>query len=256
MIVDDEKNNTKPRIKPVSRITQSKYARLKNSSFFPEIDRRLRLGWGPNDLARAIHEEFNEFRDTSVKYLVKLITRYRDSIPTAELAVGFPSTVIKRATDTMTKGLNELDEIERLYQIQMDRIEIDYGNEKNINKLLPNTGNEIAVAMKLLNQSANLKMDLGLIKRQVGAVEVNGQLAAEVTDRYKNDTVGKIISDPDARKKVLNIAERLLAIGAKVGMDAASMVNKSRDPIENDGNVIDIDVDQPVLSDGSQEQND
>ncbi len=223
--MDDKESGGKtprrPQIKPVSRITSSTFSRLKAAKCFNEIDRRIRLGWSSPDLAEAIQQEFHELQDVSLRYLKKVLDRYRTSIPPSELSMVSPSSLMgKRITQKMDKGLNELEQIELLYDMQMKRIAIDVGNEEKINKLLPTTGNEIYVAMKLLKQSTDLKMDLGLLKRQLGTLEMTGQLAAEATERYGKDSVGKVLADPESRRKVLGLAEKLIAMGAKASIDS------------------------------------
>lgn len=218
----DKKSFRRPTIKPISRITSSAFSRLKNAKCFAEVDRRVRLGWSSMDVASAIHEEFGEMTETPIKYLKKLIDRYRNSIPPSELSIVSPTSLLGRnLAKRMSQGLDELAEVERLYRMQMARIEIDMDNERKITKLLPTTGNEIFIAMKLLKQSSDLKMDMGLVKRQLGSVEMTGQLAAEASERYGKDSVGKVLADPESRRKVLGLAERLLAIGSKANLDAA-----------------------------------
>jgi hypothetical protein len=222
------------RIKPVSRkvtrITQSVFTRVKQAPWFPEIDRRLRLGWSSLDLARAIQEEFNAFTDTSVKYLRKLLDRYRMQIPRTELvATSASPKVLKNSLAAVARGLDELAQLENLYLRQLDRIAIDEANEQKIGKLLDGTANEFVVAAKILKQSAELKMDLGINKRQVGSVEITGQIAANVTNRYQNDTVGKIIADPNARKKLMGLANKILVLSAKAGVDAVDVASTAPD---------------------------
>ena len=98
--------------------------------------------------------------------------------------------------------------------------------------------------MKLLRQSAELKMDLGIVKRQLGTMEVTGQLAADAGDRYGKDYIGKVIADPDSRRKVLGLAERLLALGAKASIDAIAMIgevaDKKREQETAVENIIDV----------------
>lgn len=250
----DSDSTRKPTVRPVSRETTSIYSRLRQARCFHEIDRRLRLGWSSIDCANAIQNEFNELKETSVKYIKKLLDRYRSQIPPAELSVSSANPVVSRlATRRVANGLDELAEIERLYSLQMARIDIDYNNEVTASKLLDTTAAEMQVAMKLLKISADLKMDLGLVKRQMGSVEITGQLAADVTARYGQDSVGKIIADPDARKKILGMAEKLLMIGARAGVDAVTMVNNiSNSPPEKepiDVSCVETDDKQLALDD-------
>lgn len=215
----------KPRLMPVSR--QNTGNKFMTCQCFSEIDRRIRLGWTTTALVKSIQEEFGELKELSPIYLKKLLDEYRASIPPAELSMLSSNSMIARnATKKIADGINELDELEKLYKIQMDRINIDYDKEKMLGKLMNNTGREVFVAMKILRQSAELKMDLGLIKRQLGTMEVTGQVAAEVTERYGKDSIGKVISDPDSRRKVLGLAERLFQLGAKAGIDVADTLGK------------------------------
>lgn len=214
----------RPQIKSVSRVTSSTFGRLKAARCFAEIDRRLRLGWSSQNLAKAIHEEFNELEDASRKYLKKLIERYRAQIPPAELSMSANSVISRNAVKKLANGLDELAEIERLYAMQMERVDIDLNNERKIQKLLPQTGQEIAIAAKLLQQSSDLKMDLGLVKKQIGTLEITGQIAAEVTDRY-NEGVGKVMADPDSRRKVLGLAEKIMAFANKNDFDPSKILS-------------------------------
>jgi hypothetical protein len=220
----------KPRITPISRGGGGGMGRLGDLECFSEIDRRLRLGWTTPALTKAIQQEFGEWTDLSATYIKKLIDTYRGTIPAAELSmVSANSLVARNATRKLADGISELDELEKLYKLQEERIQIDFQNEKKLGKLFATTGREVFVAMKILRQSAELKMDLGLVKRQLGTMEVTGQVAAEVTERYGKDSIGKVISDPDSRRKVLGLAERLFQLGAKASLDVVDVLGRVSD---------------------------
>ena len=237
----------RPRIEPLSRPKDGLSA-IRECKCFQEVDRRLRLGWSPSDVARMIQDEYGECEDLGFKYLKGLVEKYRDTIPPAELAgVPYNPLVAKKASIALATGVDELEELNKLYRMQMERIEIDFQNEKRINKLFSTTGREVFVAMKILSQAAELKMDLGLTKRHMGTMEVTGQMAAEVSDRYGKDSIGKVIADPDSRRKVLGIAERLLALGAKASIDAveiigSTMQNMGSNEDAPDGKIIDTEA--------------
>lgn len=246
-------------VKPISRSAPGALAKLKNCRCFPELDRRLRLGWATSDLATMVQEEYGECKDVAVKYLQKLIDTYRKAIPSAELAISSSNSLVARnAIKRVAEGLDELKELERLYQMQVERIGIDVENEKKINKLFPGTGREIFIAMKLVNQSAQLKMDLGLLKRQMGSVEMTGALAADVGQRYGKDSLGKVVADPDSRRKVLGLVEKFVTLGAKASLDAVDILGQayegqaSEDTApENSKDVIDVTPTEPPPGDKS-----
>lgn len=185
------------------------------------------MGWSSSDLAKFIQEESNELVGLSPSYVRKMLDEYRRTIPPAELLLTTQNTkVANNATQKVVSGLQELDELNRLYEIQMQRISIDVENEKKINKLFQTTGREIFYAMKILKQSSDLKMDLGIAKRQLGEVSVNGQAAVQIADRY-SDGIGKVMTDPDSRRKVLGMVEALMSLGSKANIDATEIVSSA-----------------------------
>ena len=178
------------------------------------------MGWTAKALATAIQDEFGELGDLARGTVQRLVEDYRKTIPPMELSAACPTSVVGRnATRKVAEGLNELKELERLYSMQMERIEIDFTNEKTIKKLFPNTGREVFVAMKLLKQSADLKMDLGLAKRQLGTVELTGEKAVVIGERY-GEEAAKVLTDPESGRKVLQLAQRLAQLGLNANVDS------------------------------------
>lgn len=234
----------KPSIKPVSRDPSvgKGISALRGCSCIEEVDRRARTGWSSTDITRMIQDEYEELTHLTSGYVKKMVDLYRKKIPPSELALSTSNTsVSRRATKVVNNGLNELAELERLYTMQMKRIEIDVGNETKINKLFPTTGREIFIGMKLLKQSADLKMDLGLLKRQLGEVSVVGENAAEISSRY-NEGVGQVLTDPDSRRKVFGMVNTLLKLGAQADIDATDLVESAAMQVRD---VIDVSSEEP-----------
>jgi len=219
-------NDRKPSIRPVSRNTR-KVRRLNECSCLDEVERRLRLGWASQKIAEYIQNDAGELVDVPISSLRKMIDEYRKTIPPSELALTSQNFLAQqKANRRAAEGFNELEELEKLYQLQMKRIEIDVGNEEKINKLLPTTGREIFYAMKLLKQSSDLKMDLGLATRQLGEVSLAGQSAVQISNRY-NGGVGQVLTDPDSRRKVLSMVESLMSVASKAHIDAGEIINSA-----------------------------
>lgn len=222
------KTPRRPPVRPVSR-EQKKAAALKDCRCFDEVDRRLRMGWSSADLTKFIQEESEELVHLSSTYIRKMIDEYRKSIPPAELALTSKNTaVVMQANKRLSNGINELEELEALYKKQFRRIEIEMTNEEKIKKLLPQTGREIFYAMKLLKQSADLKMDLGIAKRQLGEVSVTGHASVQIADRY-NDGIGGVMANPDSRRKVLSMVNALSALSSKASIDAVNVIKSAAD---------------------------
>lgn len=224
----------RPSIRPVSREDPPKgVAALKACRCIDEVERRIRLGWSSADLVKMIQEEYGELTHISEKYCARLIEMFRGELPPADLMLTSKnSTMARHAQRQVVSGLNELEELEKLYKMQMRRIDIDVGNETNINKLFPTTGREIFVAAKLLKQSADLKLDLGLYKKKLGTVEIS-EGAIDVGTRTGSQTIGQVLADPDSRKKVGDMIKSLVQMGDKLPLDVDSAYTKD---------VIDVEV--------------
>jgi len=228
-----DRSERRPSVRPVSR-DRKKAAAIKDLRCFEEVERRLRMGHSSTQLVGFIQEENEELVHLSANYIRKMLDEHRKSIPPADLAFSSQNTsVAMMANRRLSNGLNELEELESLYTKQKRRIEIEMSNEEKINKLLPQTGREIFYAMKILKQSADLKMDLGIAKRQLGEVSVTGQASVQIADRY-HDGVGRVMADPDSRRKVLGMVQTLAALSEKAAIDLADIASDVIDVTDED----------------------
>ena len=223
-------DNRRPRLQPVSRDT--KFAKLKACSSFEEADRRLRLGCTFVEVARFVQEERQEYTDITHESMCDVLAKYYESIPQTEKALAVNGPIARKLAKQINYNLDEVEELEKLYALQMKRIAIGHGHEENMNMQLPNMGKEIFVAMKILNQTAQLKMDIGITKRQLGQLDINGQQALEVGERYGNENVSKVLSDPESRRKVMLLAEQLIKKGLKINPDAVITERQESDIID------------------------
>ena len=73
--------------------------------------------------------------DIKRESLVRKLYRYKSSLPPAEI-VKEPPVYVQKAIEKMTRGVNEIEELEKLYLLQLKRISIDAETESKINKLL------------------------------------------------------------------------------------------------------------------------
>jgi hypothetical protein len=201
------------RVRPLSR--DEGFQKLRSLRCFNEVYERILAGWSMSELARYIQEDRQEYAHATKQALMQTLQRFRDSIPPAQLVSKRMPPVFHKATEEVEAGIDELKELENLYKLQMDRIGIDLATEKGIKKLMPTMTQEVRVARELLSAIADLKMDLGLNTRHIGQVDVEAHLHADLQAKYGKDSVKKVMADPEARRKVLNIAERILALPAR-----------------------------------------
>lgn len=190
-----------------------RFDELRTLECFDMVKSRLLHGHTPGDVAKFIIEEAKEFdkftRIRTKESLRDLLYDFKGTFKASEILSKTLPESIMELKKKMEGGIDEVKELEYLYTLQRDRIEIDYATEKKIHKLFKTTGNEIAIAMGILKIMANLKQDLGLMKRDLGTVEVDHTLRAEFP--YKSKAIEEVMRDPISRGKVIGAVRRLLA---------------------------------------------
>ncbi len=183
---------------------------------FNEVYERLLAGWGPSELARFIQEDRSEYADATRSGLMQLLQRFRDSVPPAQLLAHRMPKAFHKAEAAVEEGLDVVKELEELYLIQKERLNIDFAHEKSLNKLMAGTMvQEVRAASELLVKINQAKMDLGIATRHLGQVDVDAQLRVEIEGKYGKQSIKQVVEDPEKRRKVLNIAERIIALPAR-----------------------------------------
>jgi hypothetical protein len=209
------RNRVRPKIRPKSR--ETRFKKLRSLVCFSEVHQKLKDGYSTIEVARFIQQEKAEYLGTSEKGLASLLRQYRDTIPAADMLSDRPIPAVRKALTKLNEGMDEVTELEKLHNLQQKRIQIDYKLEKKVGKLLAGTNYEIRLDKDILKDSAAIKMDLGINQRHLGQLDIEANLTAEVMGRYNNEAVAKVVSDPESRRKVLSVAEKFVALAAKLG---------------------------------------
>lgn len=207
-------------VRAVSR--DQRFSRIRALTCFQEVYERVLAGWSMPEVAKFIQDDMHEYTDITRSSLIGQLNEFRSSIPRAELIQKRMPKAFHEAADTVREGLDELVELKKLYEMQMERIGIDYQTEKKINKLMPSMTQEIKEARQILESYAQLKMDLGLATRHLGQVDIDAHLMADVAGRYGKESVARVLGDPESRRRVLGIVERIaisLPVGEKEGTE-------------------------------------
>jgi hypothetical protein len=195
--------------KPVSK----RFTNLESLKCFDVIKERILAGWSPARVSQFFIDEYpDDFALLSIapKTAENLMRDYRDSISKTELLqVRMPDVMIK-AREEVKSGLNEIDEFTDLYQLQRGRIDIDANTEKKIGKLFKGTGQEIKIAADILKEGANLKMDMGLIKRNLGTMEVDQTLLTDFGAKLGKKDLSGTLANPEKRKRIMGAVNMLL----------------------------------------------
>jgi hypothetical protein len=201
------------RIRPKSR--DEGYQKLRTLKCFREVHERILAGWEPAAIARFVQNDRNEYTHATQVSLAQVIQRYRDTIPPAELLKTRMPKAFEEAKAEVDEGLDELKEMEKLYKLQMKRIGIALTVEEESKRLMPNVTQDVRTAREILAGYADLKMDLGLSARAGEKVDVNVNVTTDAS-RYGKKSVERVMNNPELRRKVLGVAERVFALQGRL----------------------------------------
>ncbi len=210
------------KVKPRSRDASNKFLKLKSLKCFKEVHQRILDSWPLSKVATYVQSERQEYTDVTNGSLIAVLQEYRASLTPGMLLSKTPLLPsFGKALDDVKEGLDELAELERLYRIQIDRIELNYKKEQAIGLLLTTMTPEIRAAKDILQARAQLKMDLGLDSRHLGTAEVNVEVTSTADHVAKyGETAAKVLDNDDSRRKLLGIANQFLAFANSKRSDA------------------------------------
>jgi len=199
------------RVKPVSR-APDKHKRVKSLECFSEIHEMVVTGWPLLDIAKHVQQIKGESQDITEDALTNAIGEYRKDLPPGTLIQKTLPAVFTQAAQQVADGLDALGELEKLYAIQMKRVNIDHAMEVTIGKLLPNMTAEIRMAKDLLESYSEMQMDLGVVERRLGKVDVDASGLAIATAHYGKESVKQVLENPQSRRKLLGLVERFMVV--------------------------------------------
>lgn len=207
-------------MQPKSR--QKRFQKLRALRCYEEMYERMCSGWSIAELARFVQDEREEYKEISRGGLIEQLKAFRKTVPAGHLVQKRFPEVFDEAKEKVEQSINELQELEELYRIQMHRIGTDFAIEKNLKKLMPSMTSEIREARQLLETIANLKMEMGVTARatlkHAHQVNVDGTIEAHIPEGlaadYGNPAVKAVLDDPESRRKVMGVVERFLKLPA------------------------------------------
>lgn len=212
---------------------------------FKEIHDMVTSGWDELDIARHIKDTRNELPNYTVSGLAYFLKRYKKSLPPLHRGVALPP----KAVAIVEKGIDELEEMEKLYHLQMERIQMEVGTEKKIRKLMSSLTPDIREAKSILVERAKLKMDLGITNRHLGTMNIDAVdgVSEEIALRYGNSEVAAAIQNAESRRKIAGALQTFMLLQDKkkqVGGDSddADLPESDTDTADmNHPGVIDVE---------------
>jgi hypothetical protein len=182
-----------------------------------KMDEKIQHGFSLTEVARWLQEEQEQCTDLSRDSLVTTLFRYREDMKPMDVIKKVMPMVVQEAVKTIEKSIDELDELQKLYSLQRERIEIGFQFEKSSRVLNKNMTQEIAQAASILMRRHEIKMDLGHEGgRNLGSVGVRPELASAVSRSFDHDVVSAA-GDPISRGKALAVARALASLDGDVG---------------------------------------
>lgn len=190
------------------------FQRLKSLACFPEVHTRIVSGAPITALRDYIREDQGELLDLKPDTLLRLLYDYRASLPAGLRLAGANPQAMQAVADRVADGLDELEELQKLYAIQLRRVERAVALEADNNTLYRTTVKEIETASTLLVQRAKLKQDLGISPKQLGDLNVNVSGSIEPGE-YGNPLVAQVLSSKESVHAVTSLVERMLHLAAQ-----------------------------------------
>ena len=205
----------RPPMRPVSRSTS--FEKLRACRCFPEVHERVVKGYSPAQVAKFIQDENDEYTDASHNTLKTTIERYRRALPPGTLAQHALSVDHIAAIEEAEEAIDTIQEMTRMYRMQLKRIKVDFQTEQAIGKLFPTMTQEMRVAGEFLKGIAQLQMDLGIHTRHLGTIDVDveARMLGQIDARYEGTEIGKVLADPKKRRRLMNIAEHALSLASR-----------------------------------------
>ena len=193
------------------KVVEGRFFKLRSLDCIEDINLRINSGDTMPNIAKWMQNELKIYTDVGYKSLVVILSKYRnDYLPPMEIAQNAVLTKHSEAIERVQKGLDEIEEIEWLYQLQKDRIEIGTKFEKKLGFLNKNLNVDVALALQILRRKHEIKMDLGFNGgRDLGTMNIRPDFMVDLKNNY-GDKAYNAFLNPESRSKVLGAMKVLL----------------------------------------------
>jgi len=190
---------------------EGSFKRIKALNCIQTVQSMLKLRDTLRTIADYIQKDQKEMLDITTGSLVSILGRYRKAFMT-------PSDLHKEdmvdrygsKADEFINGLIEIDELSKLYALQMKRIGVGMELEEKLHFLDKKINIEIDLALRILKKSHDIKMDLGVGGgRNLGTMGIRPEFSSNLETIYGSDVLDTF-NNPDSRSKVFSAMKVLL----------------------------------------------
>lgn len=178
------------------------FDKLRQLKCFPELHDKVIAGVPIENISEWVQDDCKEYVQTKRESLTRMLYRYKESIPSTKLAIPEPLYIHKKI-EKLRRGTNELEELEKLYLLQMSRISSAVELEDRIKFRDTKLWKDVELAKNILVEAAKLKVEIGIYDRQGHNVNITGTL--EHTHKEFLDSM-----EPERRRKLGEVGTQLL----------------------------------------------
>lgn len=198
-------------------VDDRKFYVLRDLSFYPEVYERIAMGWPLAKLCTFIQEERGELNHIKRGALLSLLRDFRTALPDSVKVQHVAPTTHLEAVARVVEGLDVLEEAERLYRLQMERIDIALKVETDAEMLDPNTHKEIKEARALLEMYHNTQADLGLVNRNLGSIHVEEHRSHQMSlvVEQHGEVAKEALTQKGGQSRVLQAFQRIIMLAEK-----------------------------------------
>lgn len=198
---------------PAARVPAMK---LRLLQCFPEVHEKVLDGIPLPEIATFIQGERGEYTEISHESLVRTLTRYRDSLPPADLLATRLPKAHREALAKTEEGVHVLHEAEGLFRMQMARVAKLYEVEQKLPHVtFPNLTTEIRQAESLLATITQIRKATGLPVLP-GAVAAEGAPSPEAEvvalEKHHGPEVGRAIRSPESVHRVISLVRTVTTL--------------------------------------------
>lgn len=204
--------------------------KIKELDCFESVREMLMSGVTVIEVARHIHS-LNEMNQVKLETLKLYLDHYKATIPAWMLAARQQPKQYLELKKKADEGIDCLKEMQTLYVMMKDRLEMGVKQERNFGILTSGMDRNFVVAINIIKEIDELKSRLGISDDQARvALPKHMSDQVEWNRVYSRESVQEVMNSPEKRSRVVQAAERLLDLYAnKLSAQQIDQLKKVKD---------------------------
>jgi hypothetical protein len=183
------------------------YARIRSLKCFVDVEEMLVSGYAAHRVADFIQKERGELTDIGRDYLAGQLTEFRNTeLKPVQILSAHMTKVVEKAKGEFEDRLDDLRRLDKIYHLQMNRVDIGHELEKRLKILNKSLSGEIMNVASIIGQMHGIKMALGMHKEtsSQGTIAMRYEIVDGARRRFGDD-VADALMKPESRNRVLGV---------------------------------------------------